>query len=347
MIRKVVASVLGLVLAASLTACDPPMPPSVLAQLSEQTYTCVEGSALVYSPAEMSDAVTALQDSLAAACIDPLPAMTMESADEANSDIELTLSPEKISNAFLTLPFATETADLAFSLDVSTSLNLSAKTAAGILNGSISNWDDPAIVSENPDIEMPAEPIVLRTSADSLAFASLGAWLKHLGSPITANFELTQDSTSAEPLSEGEVAIIPHSQNQTLGGSAASIIVGKHKGEPLIANADTDGIIAATTQWVSQKTKSGISVSIDYKKPVTIPDGSSSAATPYQAIYPVYAVLKGKNSLLKRAVVTFLLRLDSQGSLGASVYSPIDENTRVNAVAMARVGLPPVKFPKK
>ena len=42
-----------------------------------------------------------------------------------------------------------------FNLDGVTSLNLDADTLAGIFTGEITNWNDPAIASQNPDVELP------------------------------------------------------------------------------------------------------------------------------------------------------------------------------------------------
>ena len=42
----------------ALTACDPPMPPEVAAQIAEQTYTCVEGESTVVVPGNMTDLLT-------------------------------------------------------------------------------------------------------------------------------------------------------------------------------------------------------------------------------------------------------------------------------------------------
>ena len=41
----------------------------------------------------------------------------------------------------------------------STTLNLSPDTLAGIFAGEITTWDDPAIAEDNPDADLPAEPI--------------------------------------------------------------------------------------------------------------------------------------------------------------------------------------------
>ena len=50
---KVTAIALGLVV--GLTACDPPMPPELVAELAERSYTCVDGPVTVAVPEGMTD----------------------------------------------------------------------------------------------------------------------------------------------------------------------------------------------------------------------------------------------------------------------------------------------------
>ncbi len=48
---------------------------------------------------------------------------------------------------------------LAFNVDGVDELNLSPEAVAGIFAGEIKQWDDPAIADDNPDADLPAEPI--------------------------------------------------------------------------------------------------------------------------------------------------------------------------------------------
>jgi hypothetical protein len=48
----------------------------------------------------------------------------------------------------------------------------------------------------------------------------------------------------------------------------------------------------------------------------------------------------GDDTLVKRAVSLFLLRLDSQGALAASNYNQLPEQIRFEALDIARRGLP-------
>ena len=153
-LKRIAALAGALVMVGSLTACDPPMPPDVAAQMLEQTYTCKKGDVAVAFPALMQDVGFNLNDSLIASCVDPLPEMTLTTvtvSDEAQIFVsDYPVSPS-ICKPVFTVPYAIEAAALAFMNEDSSSLTLSPKTAAAILNGKITSWDDPAIATENPD----------------------------------------------------------------------------------------------------------------------------------------------------------------------------------------------------
>ncbi len=80
---------------------------------------------------------------------------------------------------------------IAYHVDGVTSLNLDARAAAEIFNGTITRWDDPAIVALNPGSTLPAEPVRVVFRSDEsgttdnfqkyLDTASGGVWGKGAG----------------------------------------------------------------------------------------------------------------------------------------------------------------------
>ena len=334
----------------ALTACDPPIPPDVAAQMAEQTYTCVEGDVTISGPVEMADPIAQWEMSLPSSCIDPLPAMTLTATQEAAADLVVSTSvpPVETCKPFATVPLAVESANIVFNLSVTSSLNLTPKTAAAILNGQITRWNDKAIVSENVGTEMPDQPIIIAKPAEKLAFDSLNGWLGRLGFSIDSSAieRVTKhDVNDYAALADGELALVPGSYAMSLGLYSVSIITGTDSAtkEPLLALADVSGTSSAATQWVAKANEAGVTVSLDPGLTPIIPAGFDSAATPYQAIYPVNLYLCGEDTLLKRAAATFILRLDSQGSLGASNFNQLNEGARTLALVTVRKGLPEPK----
>ena len=337
--RIIGALAMASLLAVGLTACDPPMPPDVAAQIAEQTFTCEPGNSNVAFPELMADISQGFADSLASDCVDPLPAMTMTVVPAGTpADIEIGDYPATC-QALATVPFATEAADLSVYFADGYLVNLSAKTAAKILNGEITNWSDKTIAGENPDTVLPDEPIVVRQSADTNAFHALKAWFDHLGAKITAPLTLTKGQQTFEPLAEGEIAILPHSVGLFNAVTPVNFIVGHDDNGQVLATPDNMGIGSAATQWVPNQDGDNVTVNIDFNKEPLVMSGFDVASTPYGAIYPVNLTVCGADNLTNRANALFLLRLDSQGSLGASSYNQLSEYVRDVALVAVRRGL--------
>ncbi len=345
-VRVMAALAIATSAALALTACDPPMPPDVAAQIAEQTYTCVAGDVTISSPAEMADPISQWQLALPSVCVSPLDQMTLTTATTEAADLVVspTTPATTTCKPFATVPLAVESANIVFNLSVTSTLNLTPKTAAAILNGEITTWSDSRIAKENVGTELPDEPIILNPKANRDAFGSLNGWLTRLGAPLTASKIAQSDQAKVSDyaaLAEGEVAIVPGSYALFLGLYSASLSFGEDSDkQPILANADTGGVSSAATQWVPKASQSGVTVSLDPGLAPIVPAGFDTAATPYQAIYPVNLYLCGEDTLLKRALANFILRLDSQGSLGASNFNQLSEATRTLALVTVRKGLP-------
>jgi hypothetical protein len=313
------------------------MPPSVAAQIAEQTFTCLEGDSKVSLPEAMNDLATEWQYSMSSAC--PDPAMTFSHADAAAADIVISSYPVTTCNPVSTVPVAVEAADIAFSLSYSTTLYLSPKSIAEIFNGKITKWNDPLISAENPETEMPDLEISLRNDVDRLAFEALSKYTSHYGSNITASFNQVDGLVASDPLQEGEIALLPHSVAFAQGFTTASMIMPEVDGQTPLANADGMSIGSAATQWSAKQDGDNVSVELDYNAAPEILSGLDEETPPYQAIYPVFLNLCN-DTLLNRAVAFFFLRMDSQGSLSVSVYTQLSESTRVVSLVAIKRGLP-------
>ena len=345
-----VTALLGLA-ATLLTACDPPMPPDVAAQIAEQTYTCVQGSVALSSPANLSDPVSQWQSSVSQACVSPLPEMALTSAT-GKPDLVIAKSSPSSSEctAFASSPLAVEAADVVFNLGVTTTLVLSPKNISDIFAGKITNWNDPKLAKENNGTTLPDEPILINHDSDAVAVKSLNAWFTRLSAPLnlTSIKQAAKTETSYySDLQEGEIAIAPGSAVNELGSSAVSVLVsGANSKSPVVATPDAQGVSSAATQWKASVSGDVVSVKLDPAQAPVAPVGFDKAAVPYQAISPVNLYLCGDDTKVKRAAAFFLLRLDSQGVLGASNYNQLSEPVREVALLSVRKGLPTPKASK-
>jgi hypothetical protein len=352
---KKVQIITGMALIASLlTACDPPMPPEMLAQLAEQSYTCIDGNVNVATDVSNSAVVDTLSESLAAACVDPLPAMNItNTGDLTNADIQISASSTSTCKAFASVPYGFDAGDVAYNVEGTDSLNLGYKTLAAVLNGQITNWSDPAIAKDNPDLTLPDLEIVVRAEAESNSLGALVTALGFQGAKLdpTKFTEINLfDGTAPAQLTSGEIAILPNSVVVANGLTVIGLNSGKkdaETGEKLFALPSEESLYAAGTQLIAKTSGSTLTMVIDPKAEAKPMFEGEKAAIPYQAIFPLTMTLCGEDNLLKRAAAAFMLRLDSQGALGYLNVSQLPEGIRYSAVGLVRKGLPIPKVTKK
>ena len=335
----------------ALTACDPPMPPEVAAAIAEQTYTCVEGNAAVSSPSLMTDIVVGWADSLSYSCVDdPTTTDVVEQATMTFSVADATTPAEAeiseypaLCTPVQTVPLAVEAGVLVYMESDLSSFSVSPKSFAGILNGTITNWNQ--LGADNPGTEMPNLPLKVAPTADTMALKSITDYLSAQGQKVSSSVVTATNNPSVDlysALEEGEVAIVPNSYAVYLGLYPASIYLGMDKAteSPILATPDLAGIYAASTQWKIQKDANSISLSLDPSKTAEPAPGFDSAPPPYQAIYPVNYYTCNSSGLVLSAIGRFILRLDSQGSIGASNYAQLPEYIRIESLLMISKGLP-------
>ena len=335
----------------ALTACDPPMPPEVAAAIAEQTYTCVEGNAAVSSPSLMTDIVVGWADSLSYSCVDdPTTTDVVEQATMTFTVADATTAAEAeiseypaLCSPVQTVPLAVEAGVLVYMESDLSSFSVSPKSLAGILNGTITNWSQ--LASDNPGADMPSLPLKVAPTADTMALKSITDYLSVQGQKVSSSVVTGTDNPSVDlysALEEGEVAIVPNSYAVYLGLYPASIYLGidKETESPILATPDLAGIYAGSTQWKIQKDTNSISLSLDPSKTAEPAPGFDSAPPPYQAIYPVNYYTCNSSGLVLNAIGRFILRLDSQGSMGASNYAQLPEYIRIESLLMISKGLP-------
>jgi len=328
----------------ALTACDPPMPPEVAAALAEQTMACESGTANVgFATSMTSDLTSGWADNLTysdcANIMSLVPSNSFTNQGAIVSDYQPTATDCEVSAQ---VPFAVDAGVLLYQLTDLSTFSISKKSAQGILTGTITNWNDPALAKDNGGIALPDLPIKLRATADGNALSSFSGWVFGTGNypALKVSKVVETDSAKFAPLAEGEIAIAPNSFAVALGLYPASVLVGSDPNNSAdLANPDAAGILSAGTQWVASTVGKNVSVKLDPNLAPTPPDGVDIVAAPYQAIYPVNFYIC-QDTKLNRAIGRYLLRLDSQGSLGASNYTQLSEPVRDTALLTISAGLP-------
>lgn len=108
----------------------------------------------------------------------------------------------------------------------------------------------------------------------------------------------------------------------------------------MIANTDNLGIGSGATKMSAKNQGDSVEVSMNFDaEPKPMP-GFDTTDNLYYEIYPVNLTMCSPATDLSRAIATFLLRLDNQGSLGASAFNPLSTDVRIVSLLAARKGLP-------
>ena len=342
--RSVSAAAIAIALSLSLTACDPPMPESLLIAQAELEVQCETGDVSLSLPEALTDVGYNWSDSLTFGCAD----MTLTTMDESSTDANLILGEASLiaarCEAFEQVPIAIDAAVLVVNIPDIFEVYLDPTQIVGIFNGTITSWADPALAVNNEGYTFPDIPIVLPTQATVSAKQALAEWIGRLaGEPLIldsiADAEGVTDIELSMPMEEGAIGIASFSAATYMGSTIAAIATTPGDYESLIF-VDNGSISSASTQLVVTTSENGLDLVLDPSIEPTPEQGTFEALAPYQAIFPVRLALCGTDSTLVRTAARYLLRQDSQGVIASATMLPLPEAARIEAIQLVVVGLP-------
>lgn len=331
--RSLAALTMILIGSVTLAACDPPMPPEVLASLAEQTYTCEQGDSQLYAIPAVSAVAADWQFSVESNC----PGMTITPVDGATAETVLQinrLGQASVGTSFSEVPFALDAVVLAVNLPDITNVILSAEAIEKIWAGQITNWNNPELTTLNPNFELPDLPIAFGTDTEVGDTSAFTDWMKRIGGK---SFAMDGGTASLEEFIEGSLVLTKYSSASDLFATVAAIVTDS-KQEAVSAAAEN--INSAATMFKSKNVAGRVELTFNPKAKPIAPDGVNVAAAPYEAVTLIMLSLVGEDTLKTRAAAKYLLRQDSQGSLGLSSVIALPESLRSVALAVVSVGLP-------
>ncbi|WP_229051995.1 phosphate ABC transporter substrate-binding protein PstS [Aeromicrobium sp. Leaf350] len=130
-------------------------------------------------------------------------------SDAPLDDEELAAAKERCGGEIVEVPVYVSPIAVVFNLEGVDSLNLSAQTIGAIFEGTITTWNDPAIAADNPDADLPSDPIVTVHRSDD--------------SGTTKNFTAYLEETSGGSWTAGEVETWPTPEGESAQGTAGMI----------------------------------------------------------------------------------------------------------------------------
>ena len=337
---------IGLVAAASLftlTACDPPIPQSLLVEQAEQIVQCGEaGEVSIYLDPGFADLAYTWNEPLVAAC----PKLSMFPADSAaDAQIVASIFPTSC-EAIASAPVAYDAAAIVFYLEEAFSINLSGEAIQGIFTGEITNWSDPLIAQSNPEVVFPDLEISVVPNSSALLIEAMERWTQELSGEGSSFSLLREDSEALFSdlifeLPAGGIGLFPLSEATIAGATVANI-----ETPDGILLPDQQSIYAGSTMFSTETNGQIITTKFETQATPLPSPGTSDAALPYKALVPVTLTICNEDSLAVRAVSRFAVRLDAQGLIATSALVGLEEKVRVTSAAVLGTGLPVPEVPE-
>ena len=374
-----VPSIRGIVLAVSaavaasafLTACNPPMPPDVLAAKAESQITCTNGDLPVAVPEAFTGAMTAVGSALTSVC----PEQTVTEVAEGDAAtvvlLDRTPTPADIEAFAATCPTGSPLTVPAFSYPVTLAYNvpglegvvMTPEAVAGILGGTVTTWEDPLITEANPDFDFTGLAPFTLMSVDSpqgsvaamtawLAKAAPQAWTKGEVTTLegTQSFPTTTDLIGEMMAVESAIAVLPVAQGQLNALAMANLPVTLEDGTEVVITSDDvqaakigSGATELSTDAAGNVTASaavgGLPVAENFdlaSSKIVLADGQPVAGWPVLG-YAHLLVCDDPADPLPLAFAQYVARLAGQGSLETAGYVPLPEPIRVRLFTPLKV----------
>jgi phosphate transport system substrate-binding protein len=226
---------------------------------------------------------------------------------------------------------------IAYNLSGVSDLKLDAPTLAGIFQGTIKTWNDPAIKALNSGASLPGSPITLAVRSDS--------------SGTTQNF--TKFLTKAAPswtLGTGSTVKFPATAHAASGGSGVAQVVkstagaigyvddstAKASGLTAASIKNKDGQFVAPSPESAGAAAQSITPTADLTFSAAWQGGASAYPITYQSWDLVYAKQPNANdAALLKAYLGYLLGQQGQGLLSQLYLSPLP--TALDQAAVAQL----------
>ena len=262
-------------------------------------------------------------------------------SDSYLSEEELAASKKVCNGATaLEVPNYVSPIALVYNVEGVEDLQLSAETAAGIFDGDIKSWDDPAIKAENPDATLPGERIVPVHRADEsgttdnftqwLSAASEGAWAHEPDGvwPVKGGEGAQGTSGVIEAVTNGKNTIGYADESQAGDLSVASIKVGEAYVAP---SADAAAKVVDVSPRVDGRAENDMAVEVD--RTTTESGAYPLVLVSYVIACPTYAD-EAKSELVK-GYLTYVLGTSGQSAAAEAAGSaPLSASFGKDAVAV-------------
>ena len=264
----------------ALSACTPPLPPDVLAAQAESQIQCQVGETTVSTPEAFTGSMAAVGLGLGGVCpeqtvlevpaTDPAP-LALVDKTPTQADIDAFAAASCPAGEVIVIPAFAYPVTIAYNVVGLEGVVMTPEIVAGILNGTITSWEDPLIAESNPDFDFTLLPPMTVMSVESpqgsveamtswLAKEAPDQWTKGTVGTLegTQVFPTTTDMIAEMIAIESSIAILPVFQAFANVLATANLPVTLEDGSELVITTDDvqlykvgSGATAITTDEVT------------------------------------------------------------------------------------------------
>ena len=238
-----------------IAACTPPMPPDVLAARAESQIVCSPGSLDIAVAETFAGAMTAVGDALTSICPDQSVAEVPSDQAASLALVDRTPTAADIADfgaancpagAPIVVPAFAYPVSMAYNVPGLEGLVMTPKAVAGILNGTVTSWEDPLLADANPDFDLSGLPPITLMSVETTqgAVEAMSSWASALAPEAwTAGTVGTLEAGTRLPtvtdligelsVTEGAIAVLPVFQafNNVLAVANLPVVVSDSEGK--------------------------------------------------------------------------------------------------------------------
>jgi ABC-type phosphate transport system substrate-binding protein len=372
-VRGIVLTSLAGAAALLLTACNPPLPPDVLAAQAESQITCQVGETQVSVPTNFTGAMDAVGLGLGGVC----PEQTVIEVPEGEqaplalvdktpttADIEAFKAASCPAGEVIVIPAFAYPVTIAYNVIGLEGVVMTPEIVAGILNGTITSWEDPLIAEANADFDFTLLPEMIVMSVETpqgsveamttwLAQEAPEAWTKGTVGTLenTQVFPTVEDMILEMTAIESSIAILPVFQAFNNVLATANLPVTLEDGSELVITADDvqlykvgSGATEITTDEVTgsifaSPATGGVPVEGNFdvaSSKIVLGEGQPLVGWPVNG-YAHLLICDDPSDPLPLSFAQYVVRLAGQGALETYGVTPMPEPIRIQTFVPLKV----------
>lgn len=374
----VLTSLLGAAVV-TVAACTPPLPPDVLAAQAESSIVCVPGEVQVAVPEAFAGSMDAVGMAFSGVCpettvievpqSDPAPVALVDRTP--GQDVIDSFAADNCSTGeTIVVPIFAYPVSMAYNVIGLEGIVMTPTIVAGILNGTITSWEDPLIVEANPDFDLTLLPefALMELEGPSGAVQAMTTWLANevpqewpAGTVETLDggqtFPTSMDLISELTLVESAISVMPVFQSFTNVIPTANLPVTLDDGSELVVTADDvqlykvgSGAMSITTDpdtgsMFASPAVGGVPVEGNFdvaSSKIVLGDGQPLVGWPVNGVSHLLTC-DAPEDPGALAFTQYVVRLAGQGALETFGVTPLPEPIRVQTFLPLKVTVPGVE----